>query len=595
MTAPAPIADRSTGAPATRALPLSPTLARLATRPRGGFTLVEILISLVISLVIILTAVSAFRLASHAIGLANEMSIENGMLRTGFQATLEDVDFYHSEADDKFPYKKGYTRNRTLKADDPTTPQNDMFERGHFQPLRFLASTDPDVLPFDSVDPTDPTYTEAWTNVVNPNVLQAHDPRSIDRSFILANVTPNPGFNSLNYRFGKPAWVHGDYRLVACTDMRYQDVAVPMAPAKVESRTPAIVNQPFPYGTSAKRANWPRDFDAAITYTPPTGPNPPKTEVTADLMADAFNEGGLLCPVRTSYNCVIPLLGWQVFNRTSFIGMTEYLPPGCNLYIMDQGGGWPNDAWRSYNGKAPSFTSPKGFAQPSTTRTYLPSVWWRAYGSGCRDIASFLGTDFRENWTWAVVSRPTQAAPPGTGSFGIYETSPTMVQLMPTALVLGMGTNTWWFGEAGQEDVGDVARDDRAYTSTTVRLPYNQTDVERSVLDGAAWQNQGNGGAFAWPHYQNVAVDYTSKPSRYPILATTMLRYHRLGGTTAVAVSTITVEDQASGRRVTMVCVPYGTTYRGARQHWRLYSAPYAQKNAIGDFYDDAAGPFYAP
>jgi hypothetical protein len=169
-----------------------------------------------------------------------------------------------------------------------------------------------------------------------------------------------------------------------------------------------------------------------------------------------------------------------------------------------------------------------------------------------------------------------------------------MVQLMANELVLGTGTTTWWTGESGQEDTGDVARDDRAYTSTTVRMPYNITDVERSVLDPAPWQNQATG-AIAWPHFQNVAVDYTSKPGKYPILSTTILRYHRVGGTANVAVTTTTVEDQASGRRVMLVCVPYGTSYRGARQHWRLYSSAYADRNAIGDFYDDAPGPFYVP
>jgi hypothetical protein len=55
---------------------------------------------------------------------------------------------------------------------------------------------------------------------------------------------------------------------------------------------------------------------------------------------------------------------------------------------------------------------------------------------------------------------------------------------------------------------------------------------------------------------------------------------------------------------------PMGTTYRGARQHWRLYSkgigaattppvpsARFAVPDitCIGDFYDEGDGPYYAP
>src|SRR4051812_8485150 len=126
----APVDPRG-GARARRILPLSPSLARLARRRASvaGFTLVEILIALAISMVIMVAAISAFRLASHAIGLANQLSVENGLLRIGFQASLEDVDFFHSEADDQAPYNKGYSRSRTLKTDDLTTPQNDSFGR----------------------------------------------------------------------------------------------------------------------------------------------------------------------------------------------------------------------------------------------------------------------------------------------------------------------------------------------------------------------------------------------------------------------------------------------------------------------------------
>jgi hypothetical protein len=125
-----------------------------------------------------------------------------------------------------------------------------------------------------------------------------------------------------------------------------------------------------------------------------------------------------------------------------------------------------------------------------------------------------------------------------------------------------------------------------------VRLPYNRADGERAVLDPAPWAD-----AFGrkTPHQLPKALDYTSKGPKDPVLSTSILRYRRLGGMGAVTLTTVTIEDPTTGRRIELAWTPYGTSYRGARQHWRLFSPGYAETGAIGDFYDDAPGPFHAP
>jgi hypothetical protein len=555
------------GSPSIR---LSPTLARLARRPAAAFTLIELLIALGLSMVIIVIAVSAFRIASRAMTLATELSVENGLLRIGFQASLNDVDYHHSEANDKPPYGKGFTRERTVIGAAPNfavTARS--YIRRHFQPVRFLASTDPEVLPFsEGTDTSAPLYAAAWDRVLNPNVMLAHDWRSIDRSHIFDNPTPTRG-----YRWGKPIWTHGDYRLVACTDMRFHAGAVP---AVAPRSTPRLIDQPFPYGTTASPATVMRDMDGKLL----TGP--PAVTIDAELTAS------VVCPVRTTYNQAIPLLTWQIFDRLSYNGMTEYPPLGANSYPQDQEGCFPSDNWR----RSAVFTSPRGFPENDQgNRTRFRWLWSNTYGRGTPDMPNFLGCTLSERTSWAVVARPVIA---GAAVADCYDYGPSLVQLLMRGNVAGNDTrfSMYDYGWTGLSDTGDKARNDREFTSRTIRLPYNVTDQDRCSL---LRTTPGGANGYDIPYSNPSPLDYTDKPAKFPVLTTDTLRYYRVGGTSAVYVTVTTVEDQASGRRVELLCVPYGTTYRGARQHWRLYSPGYAANGAVGDFYDDAPGPFYAP
>lgn len=552
-----------------RRLPLSPTLSALARRGRAAFTLVEVLIAMAISMVIVLTAVAAFRVVLSAMDKANTLSVQNGLLRVGFQDSIEDVDFYHSEADDKPPYGKGFTRVRTKVENDPATKESDTRIRRHFQPVRFMRETDPDALPFQSADPAVPEYTMAWDRVVNPGTLLAHDPRSIDRSHLYPNTPPNGG-----YRFVDPRFVHGDYRLVAATDMRDADPATSPAGAVVKDSTPRLANPKYPVGLPA---TVPRDMDARFVATTP------KITLDIDLLSTVN------APVRTGYNHTIPLLAWQVFNRLSLLGMTEYTSNGYNVFIQDQDGNEPHPNWRS-TGAQVYYTSPRGFDNGPGARTSLPGIWWRSARTGTRDVANFLGCNLREGTTWSLPSFPVLAAPIG-GENG-YDRQNVVLQMIMEGNTTGTDTARYWMGWSGGQNTGDVARNDRHWTSRTVRLPYNLTDGERSMYTAASWLDHGG---MMTPHYQPKALDLETKPGKYPLLTTTIMRYHRLGGIGSVTVTTSAIEDQITGTRIELVCVPLGTSFRGARQHWRLYSPGYAEPNAIGDFYDDAPGPFHAP
>jgi len=59
--------------------------------PRG-FTLIEVMIATVLGFLIIYAAMAGFRVAAQTITVANRLSLENSMLRAGFQTALDEVD-----------------------------------------------------------------------------------------------------------------------------------------------------------------------------------------------------------------------------------------------------------------------------------------------------------------------------------------------------------------------------------------------------------------------------------------------------------------------------------------------------------------------
>jgi prepilin-type N-terminal cleavage/methylation domain-containing protein len=66
------------------------------TRPRHGFTLIEMTISVALGTLIVLVASAGFRVASQTVTMANRLSQQNSMLRTAVVAANEEMDFWES-------------------------------------------------------------------------------------------------------------------------------------------------------------------------------------------------------------------------------------------------------------------------------------------------------------------------------------------------------------------------------------------------------------------------------------------------------------------------------------------------------------------
>jgi hypothetical protein len=62
--------------------------------PRAAFTLIELLIAIALGMVVVYTAVAGVRVAAQSITVAQRMSTENAIIRTGFSIALEEKDFW---------------------------------------------------------------------------------------------------------------------------------------------------------------------------------------------------------------------------------------------------------------------------------------------------------------------------------------------------------------------------------------------------------------------------------------------------------------------------------------------------------------------
>ncbi|MBA3845456.1 MAG: prepilin-type N-terminal cleavage/methylation domain-containing protein [Planctomycetes bacterium] len=66
---------------------------------RSAFTLIEMIISVALGAIIVVTAFAAFRTASLTVAAANRLALENTMLRVGVAAAHEEIDFWRDYDD----------------------------------------------------------------------------------------------------------------------------------------------------------------------------------------------------------------------------------------------------------------------------------------------------------------------------------------------------------------------------------------------------------------------------------------------------------------------------------------------------------------
>ena len=417
--------------------------------------------------------------------------------------------------------------------------------------------------------------------------MLAHDIRSMSRVCQLSMETPEweaniPWVWYGNYPFGYPRIATGDYNLLSCSDCR---------------EPPGIVNPRWPTGTNTV----PLD----TTYT----------GAATDNYPDYAVPGGWNTGVDNGVSLFQPLLWTNLWQRLGYLGLFEYMTPGTPMVFGDSSGHTPD--W---------YTLPLSPYQnsPSPNPNAYTYLWTRDFAvnlnrnsGGNMDEEVRMGDEFEpapsDIWTGRQTSGlPFRSCWPSCpyyaqdADWNLYS-KPFSVFLNPEGGNFGgqnmstNGLNLW--GNNQSFSGGDQSRDDISCLASTVWLPYNLTDVDRADPDS---------GTAVFPGTDARSVlgqfDYTNKPADSPTLTTSIFRYGRVGGLQDLCVARVTI-DCPDGHRIELPIIPLGTNYRGARQHWRLYSkgigclpappipgARFALSDitCIGDFYDEASGPYYS-
>jgi prepilin-type N-terminal cleavage/methylation domain-containing protein len=130
-----------------------------------GFSLIEVLIAVALGALLLLVAANVFRTATLTMSTLNVLAEENCMIRAGYFTAINEVDYWHTEANPAFPYLRGHAIE---VADNPDNPDeaDSIYGARPFAPVEWSDSLD---------DPH------------NPNWKQPHDPRAFYRN----NLTPN--------------------------------------------------------------------------------------------------------------------------------------------------------------------------------------------------------------------------------------------------------------------------------------------------------------------------------------------------------------------------------------------------------------------
>lgn len=128
-------------------------------RSRRAFSLVEVMISVALSMVVLMLAFYAFRVATQSMGVLNRLATENDLLRTGITQVIDDADFWNSEANPEFPYGRAYAGFQNVNAlgtrlpDSLAAPFNHGNNKRPFRPVQFAIGSARDanwILPHDA-------------------------------------------------------------------------------------------------------------------------------------------------------------------------------------------------------------------------------------------------------------------------------------------------------------------------------------------------------------------------------------------------------------------------------------------------------------
>ena|GEM_PF-5115361 len=170
---------------------------------RSAFTLIELLIAMMLSMVILLVTFAVFRVGSSAMSVATRLTVENEQIRRGIVLALEQNDFWTDYADPEFPYGKAYNGMTTInnagaevaasspQADNPNNKR--IFRRVTF----------------------------AETGSFNVNWTHVHDPRSWYRNHLAPNPRPVSPNSSIS---GHAFWANALHAAGGTWNLRSSDV-----------------------------------------------------------------------------------------------------------------------------------------------------------------------------------------------------------------------------------------------------------------------------------------------------------------------------------------------------------------------------------
>lgn len=206
----------------------------------AAFTMIELMISIALGSLIIITAMAGFRAASQSVTSANRMSLENSLLRAGYWQAETDLDFWTNLDNPTLPDSQrplkgiGAFTDWTSQGRQhglPFTPMyaatnslqsSGIWVKGGTVPMVTGPTDLNTILPRQAVMPTSALTTETFENDTgwDPTFAWApHDPRTWSRANMAekdlqSNSMPNlPGGNPANL----PILVNGRYAIFGDT------------------------------------------------------------------------------------------------------------------------------------------------------------------------------------------------------------------------------------------------------------------------------------------------------------------------------------------------------------------------------------------
>ncbi|MBA3707338.1 MAG: prepilin-type N-terminal cleavage/methylation domain-containing protein [Planctomycetes bacterium] len=499
---------------------------RVASR---GFTLIELLIAISLSMMIMVIAVSAFQQATQTMAVMNRMSIESGLLRTGYFISAEDVDFWNSNANPEYPYLKGHTSDAVVNGSDLG---NNLDNKRIFRPVSFKKAGD-----------------------FNPNWIQPNDKRCWYRNYFMqspraygydrsegsaatgyqakpvfgSSDSPCDSFDWYTLPIGWEPWhIWGDFTLVSNLGMKER--ASPSPVDLIEGARPTLMWELFKELGHA----------GVYTYMPPGTMNLILRPATNNTVANIgrpdlhYDKGEIPWSLTVPKTITpVPVLGYDP--ETVSIPSIAVVPGNVLRHYFF---GMPGVRGRFY--KNPWEIPPLTHAEAETG---IGNPHWLA------DLEQINGDNFWQDSDKGWVQQQSRVSVClFLGSkFIPTDFSNTVFDPVP---LLNRPTRDPWL--ALDKDVEHAAnfegtnrtsvfwRQARDYTSTTVHIPRNFTD--------------------------DPAPDLKSGNSAIPSLATSILRYRQKGADKAIC--TVRVQDPVSGHVVELGYALLGTTLRGARQHW---------------------------